>query len=209
MLIGRGRGRTVAPLLALAALAAGCGAATPSTVAYLPSGQVPRADLPSAGAERRVLSSSATVPLAQQNPTTALFTAIGTFQSCLAAKGVTFIGVPNAKDPSSPANSPSYLKSLMTCAAQSKILQALKAEQTAQDDLTPTQVKKENGLYLKWRTCMIGRGWGIPEPKPNTKGLLFTFGSATAGGFKPPAGQSLLSSSDLQDCASKAEEESS
>lgn len=145
--------------------------------------------------------------MAKENTTTALFTALGDFQACLSTKGVTFIGAPNPSDPSSPANNPNYLKALETCAAQSKILQALKAEQTAQENLTPTQVKKENKIYLKWRTCMIGRGWQIPEPKPNTKGLLFSFGGTSTPQLKPPPGQSLLSSSDLQACAAKAEAE--
>ena len=139
-------------------------------------------------------ATAATVPLAQQNPTTALFTAIGVFQSCLSNLGVTFVGAPDPSDPSSPTNNPTYLKSLGTCATKSNILQALKAAQTAQDNLTPAQVKKENKDYLKWRKCMIGRGWGIPQPTPNAKGLLFSFGgtgggaSGGAAGFKAPPG---------------------
>ncbi len=121
-------------------------------------------------------ATAATIPLAQQNPTTALFSAIGVFQSCLNNLGVTFVGAPDPSDPSSPANSPSYLKNLGTCATKSNILQALKEAQSAQDNLTPAQVKKENKEYLQWRKCMIGRGWGIPQPTPNAKGLLFSFG---------------------------------
>ena len=93
---------------------------------------------------------------------------MATFQSCLTGRGVTFQGAPNPKDPNSPANNPTYLKSLVACASQSHILQALKAEQTAQDNLTPTQVKKENKDYLKWRKCMIARGWGIPDARSPT-----------------------------------------
>jgi len=155
--------------------------------------------------------------LAKQNSITALFTALSTFQSCLKGLGVTFVGIPNAADPSSPANNPSYIKSLTTCATQSNILQALKAEQSAQSALTPSQVHTENKEYLKWRTCMIGKGWQIPTPTPNAQGLLFSFGgtggatggtgsgasSGNIGGFVPPPGQTLLSSSDLQACASK------
>ena len=98
--------------------------------------------------------------------------------------------MPNAGNPNSPANNPTYIKNLTTCAAQSNILQALKAEQSAQDNLTPAQVKTENQDYLKWRTCMIGRGWGIPTPTPNSKGLLFSFGG-TGGGGAPGPGSSL------------------
>jgi hypothetical protein len=202
-------------VLALAAVAvvgvvaAGCGGGSGQSAAptVIASGQIPRADLPTGKNGALAVGSANTIPLAKQDPTTALFSALGVFQSCLSAKGVTFVGAPNPSDPSSPANNPSYLKNLTTCAAQSHILQALKAAQTAQDNLTPTQVKAENKLYLKWRTCMISRGWGIPEPKPNTKGLLFSFGGTGNDGsqYKPPPGQSLLSSSDLQECAAKAE----
>ncbi len=150
--------------------------------------------------------SVATIPLAKQNPTTALFTAIGSFQSCLSALGVTFVGAPNAANPSSPANDPNYIKNLTTCAARSNIIQALNAAKSSQENLTPAQVKKENEAYLRWRTCMIGRGWGIPAPTPNAKGLLFSFdGSGGGAGFTPPAGQSLLGSSDMQACAAKAQ----
>jgi hypothetical protein len=201
-------GAALVALIALAALAAGCGSGTTGgTVNYVAAGQLPRADVPHLGGHGKHGTSLGTIPLAKENTTTALFSALGDFQACLTTKGVTFIGVPNASDPSSPANNPNYLKTLETCAAQSKILQALKAEQTAQDNLTPSQVKKENQIYLKWRTCMIGRGWGIPEPKPNTKGLLFSFGGTSVPQLKPPPGESLLSSSDLQSCAAKAEAE--
>ena len=53
---------------------------------------------------------------------------------------------------------------------------------------------------------MIARGWGIPPPTPNSKGLLFSFGGTSTPDFKPPPGQSLLSSPDLQECAAKAEQ---
>ena len=81
-----------------------------------------------------VNAASVTVPLAKQNPTTALFSAVATFQSCLTGRGVTFVGAPNPKDPAT--NNPTYLKNLVACAAQSHILQALKTEQSAQDNLT-------------------------------------------------------------------------
>ena len=126
---------------------------------------------------------------------------------------MTFVGVPNPSDPNSPTNNPTYLKNLGTCAAQSNILQALKSAQSAQDNLTPAQVKKENKDYLKWRKCMIADGWGIPTPTPNSKGLLFSFGGTERRRRRrrstPPPGQSLLSSPDLQDCAAKAQGESS
>jgi hypothetical protein len=132
--------------------------------------------------------------------------AISSFQSCLKGLGVTFVGAPDPSNPNSPANDPTYIKNLTTCAAQSNILQALKNAQTAQDNLTTAQIAIENKAYLKWRTCMIGRGWGIPQPVPDSKGRLFSFGGGTTGAnFTPPAGQTLLSSHDLEGCAVVAE----
>jgi len=135
-------------LVLLVAVLTGCGnsSAAPSKAVIVESGQVPRVDLPNIGKAggSGLGSSLTTVPLAKQNPTTALFTAIGVFQSCLSGLGVTFIGAPSASDPNSPANSPAYLKSLTTCAAKSDIVQALKAAQSAQDNLTLAQIKTEN-----------------------------------------------------------------
>ena len=74
-------------------------------------------------------------------------------------------------------------------------MQALKDQQTAQDNLTPAQIKQQNKGYLAWRDCMIGRGWGIPEPKPDSKGRLFSFGGgsgSSAPNFTPPPGQDIL-----------------
>jgi len=149
-----------------------------------------------------------TVPLAADDPQTAFFKSINTFQSCLKGLGVKFIGAPNQSDPNSPANDPGYIKNLSTCAARSNILKALKDVQTAQDNLTPAQIQTQNQAFLKWRDCMIGRGWGIPEPKPDSKGRLFSFGNASGAlQFTPPPGQDILTSKDVQDCASQVQQE--
>jgi len=146
-----------------------------------------------------------TIPLAKQDPTTAFFQATGAFSSCLKGLGVTFIGVPNAADPKSPANDPNYLKSLQTCAAQSHILQALKDFQASQNKLTPKQIQDENKAYLRWRTCMIGRGWKVPQPVPDSQGRLFYI-NLNGGGpqLQPPAGQSVLNSPDIQACVKQS-----
>jgi hypothetical protein len=203
--------------IALAAtVTAGCSSVSAtqgSQPVVIASGQLPPSEVPLAAesASEGASSADTTIPLAKQNPTTALFSAIGVFQSCLQGLGVTFIGAPNPQDPNSPANNPSYIKNLVTCATKSDILQALKTEQTAQDNLTPAQVKTENKDYILWRKCMIARGWQIPVPTPNEKGLLFSFGAGGSGGaggssgFQPPPGQSVLSSPDIEDCASLAE----
>jgi len=196
----------VAVLVATGFLA-GCSSVTSSTpnTVYVVAGQVPKYEIPKGAGQAGGGSTATTIPLAKQSPTTALFTAIGTFQSCLQGLGVTFAGAPNPKDPTSPANNPEYLKHLVTCATRSNIVQALKNVQSAQDNLTPKQVETENKDYLRWRKCMISRGWGIPKPTPNAKGLLFSFGGTGGGGagagFTPPPGQSLFNSKDLQECA--------
>jgi hypothetical protein len=146
-----------------------------------------------------------TIPLAKQNPTTEFFQATASFTSCLKALGVTFIGTPDPTKPSSPANDPSYLKSLETCAAQSHILQAIKDFQSAQAKLTTKQIQQENEAYLRWRTCMIGRGWTVPEPVPNSQGELFYFSANSPGPqITPPPGQNPISSPDIQDCETQA-----
>src|SRR5438270_286262 len=97
------------------------------------------------------------IPLAKEDTTTAFFKATGSFQNCLKERGTKFIGAPDQSKPDSPANNPEYVKSLSTCAASSKIVQALQDMQKSQDNLTPEQIKTQNEQYLKWRTCKIGR----------------------------------------------------
>lgn len=195
--------------LGLSLVTAGCGSTRSATPpAVMEAGQLP----PSAqlvGNKAAGGVTGTTIPLAKQNPTTALFSAIGVFQSCLQGQGQTFVGAPKAGDPNSPTNNPVYVKALIHCAAQSNILGALKAEQTAQQNLTPKQVAAENKTYLKWRTCMIGKGWVIPFPKPNAQGALFSFGAGGGGvpQMTPPPGQSLFNSPDLQECLTKAQGE--
>ena len=213
MTVARGVFRWLLALSAVAIVATSCstGPSAQMAPAVINSGQLPPSALLVGGAGAGKSAEEATgttIPLAKQDPTTALFTAIGVFQSCLKGLGVTFAGAPNASDPNSPTNNPSYLKSLATCAAQSHILQALKAEQSAQEDLTPTQVVNENKIYIKWRTCMISRGWKVPEPKPNAQGALFSFGTGGSGGpqLTPPPGENLLSSPDINACVALAEQ---
>ncbi len=147
------------------------------------------------------------IPLAKANPTTSFFQATSSFTGCLKSLGVKFIGAPDPKNPSSPANDPTYLKNLSTCAAQSHIVQALKDFQSSQNNLTPAQIQQQNQGYLKWRQCMIGRGWTIPEPKPDAQGRLFSFGGGGGSGpqLTPPPGQDALSSSDIRDCAAQVQ----
>jgi hypothetical protein len=165
----------------------------------------------SSGAALPANEGPGTIPLAKQNPSTEFFTATSAFMSCLKGLGVTFVGAPNPKDPSSPANDPNYLKSLETCASQSHIVQALKDFQTSQNNLTPAQIQQENKSYLLWRTCMIGRGWTIPQPTPDSKGRLFALNTGGGGSgpqMTPPPGENAISSPDIQDCSNQVQQAS-
>ena len=197
-------GLTLAAALLLCACDAVSGA-TPGPTAVA-AGQLTPAEMPSHDFLRRAAAaaSTTTIPLATADPTTAFFTAIQSFQSCLSARGVKFVGAPDPRNPGSPANDPSYLKNLEICAAQSNIVQALKNAQAAQADLTPAQIAAENKGYLKFRTCLIGRGWKVPPPTPDAQGRLFSFGGGSTPQLTPPPGQSLLSSPDIRACATRA-----
>jgi hypothetical protein len=217
-------------LMVLVLATAGCGGSSKTSTNVVPAGQV-NLQLPpgwkvtkngavrppgsaatptgkSAGATGASGASGDAVPLAKEDPTTKFFKALGVFQSCLKALNVKFIGIPDSSNPNSPANNPDYIKALSTCAAKSNIVQALKDQQTAQDNLTPAQVETQNKGYLKWRDCMIARGWGIPKPKPDAKGRLFSFGAgggSSVPNFTPPPGQDILSSTDVQQCATESQ----
>lgn len=145
-----------------------------------------------------------TVPLAKQDPTTAFFSATQKFRDCLKQLGTQFIGAPDGSNPGSPTNDPGYIKDLSTCASKSGIVQAMQDMQKAQDDMTPAEIEKQNKQYLKWRKCMIGKGWKIGEPKPDEKGRLFSFSGGRTPDITPPAGKSILGDKDMQSCADKA-----
>jgi len=177
-----------------------------------------------AGATATTKPSTTTIPLDNSsNPQSDMMSALGKFRACLDRDGVKFIGAPNQADPNSPTNDPSYIKSLSTCAAESNIVSAMKSAQSAQNNLTPAQIQQQNKQYLKWRTCMIGKGWKIAMPKPDAQGRLVTFGAGSSGssssssssgssssssgtgGIVAPAGKDLLSSPDLAACTAKVQ----
>jgi len=201
----------VLALAVVAIIATGCGGSSSSAApAAVAGGQIPKSELPSGGSGSGDASSvsTSTVPLAQQSPATAFFTALGVFQSCLSGLGTKFIGVPNKKDAGQAVDNPTYIKNLETCADRSQILQALDTANNADNKLTPAQVEVENKGYLKWRQCMISDGWTIPTPKPASNGLLFTFGNSSGSDepqMTPPPGESLLSSNDMQACLNQVD----
>jgi hypothetical protein len=165
----------------------------------------------SSGGPTVTTTAGTTIPLDQKvDPTQQMFTALGKFRKCLDDTGIKFIGAPNAADPNSPTNDPNYIKGLSTCAARSNIVQALQDSQAANQNLSPAEIQLRNKGYLKWRTCMIGRGWKIAKPTPDSQGRLFSFGGSSGGSstqnqIQAPAGKDLLSSKDLEQCAAKAQ----
>jgi hypothetical protein len=147
-----------------------------------------------------------TIVATKEDPTTALFTAFSKFRKCLEDTGTKFIGAPDASNPDSPTNDPTYLKNLGTCAAKSNIQAALAASQSANENLTPAEIKERNKGYLRWRSCMVDRGWKVPEPVPDAQGRLFNFGGGGSGSqIEGPPGKDLLTSKDLEQCAAKAQ----
>jgi hypothetical protein len=149
-----------------------------------------------------------TIVSTKMDPTTEMFTALSKFRKCLDDNGVKFIGAPDQSNPNSPTNDPTYIKGLSTCAAQSQIVQAMQAVQADNQNLTPAEIQQRNKGYLKWRTCMIDRGWKVPKPVPDAEGKLFSFGGGGGNNqpqIVPPPGKDLLSSKDLEECAAKAQ----
>ncbi|MCJ7670583.1 MAG: hypothetical protein MUP67_00860, partial [Acidimicrobiia bacterium] len=181
-------------------------ATTETSPTTSPSGAAP--GTPGAGGPTPTTAKSS-VPLDNNSdPTTDLLSAFGKFRSCLTDLGVKFIGAPDATNPNSPTNDPEYLKNLSTCAARSNIVQVLEAAKSSEDNLTPAQIKQRNKGYLKWRDCMIGRGWNIPKPTPDAQGRLFSFGSTGSGSqpqLTPPPGKDIATSKDIEQCAAKAQ----
>lgn len=214
--------RYVVPVMAFVVVAGGCASGTklpPDVIQagqldiQLPAGWKVTHDgaiappQPSSGSRAAgIAGPTTTIPLNQQNPTSEFFQATSAFTSCLKGMGVSFVGAPDPSHPNSAANSPDYLKALETCAAQSHIEQALQDFQKSQNDLTPAQIQQENQEYLRWRTCMIGRGWTIPVPKPDSQGRLFSLNTGGGGAqIVPPPGENVLTSPDLQACASQSQ----
>jgi hypothetical protein len=185
--------------------------AVPSTAAAKASGAAgtaPPGAVPQTGA---TTTTGSTIPLDNKtDPTTDLFAAFGKFRKCLDDLGVKFLGAPDASNPNSPTNDPNYLKSLSTCAARSNIVQTLQAASAAENNLTPAEIEQRNKGYLKWRSCMVDRGWKIPTPTPDAQGRLFSIGNAASSGgaanpIQAPPGKDILTSNDVQQCAAKVQ----
>jgi hypothetical protein len=170
--------------------------------------------LPGAPSTVKPDTTQTTIVSTKLDPTTQMMAAFGKFRTCLTDLGVKFIGAPDQSNPNSPTNDPTYVKNLSTCAARSQIVQALQAAQQAQANATPAEIEQQNKGYLKWRSCMVDRGWKIPKPTPDAQGRLFSFGGGGGGGngssnsqpqIQGPPGKDLLTSKDLEQCAAKAQ----
>ena len=171
---------------------------------------VPVRDTSSTGEGSAAASDSSTdasaIPLDEdKNALADLLSAYGKFRRCMEDLGVRFIGVPDQSSPDAPTNDPTYIDNLRTCAARSNILQALQDAESANENLPASEIERRNKAYLKWRRCLVDRGWKVPEPTPDSEGRLFSFGGAGGPQMEPPPGQDLLEGSDLEECAAKVQ----
>jgi hypothetical protein len=180
-------------------------ATTTTTEAVAATGGAGEADDVAASNDDVPAETTTTLPQEELDPGEALFEAVGVFQSCLDAEGYEFIGIPfqEETDPEAPVNQQPYIDALVACAARSQIQERIAEADAAQADLTPEEIEDQNRQFIAFRDCMVGRGWGIPDPVPNEQGLLFGgFGSTTS--WVAPPGESLTSSDDVGECSSEA-----
>jgi len=117
-------------------------------------------------------SSDDTIPLNQDNRPAELklFDAYSKFKSCIEDAGETIRG--DLRDRNNPAfQDPKYVELIQTCAARSKILDAVQEAQTARSDLTPEEVQTRNEAFKLLSECLSKRGWEI-ETAVDEKGLI-------------------------------------
>lgn len=181
-------------------------ATTTTTEAVAAAGGASEGDEAEAGdSGDETVETTTTLPQEELDPGEALFQSIGVFQSCLDADGFEFIGIPGqaSTDPDAPVNQQPYIDSLIACAARSQIQERIAAVDAAQADLTPEEIEDQNRQFVEFRDCMIGRGWDIPEPVPNERGLLFG-GLGQTSEWTGPPGETLAETDDVGECTSQA-----
>ncbi|MFM8945756.1 MAG: hypothetical protein ACKOJC_03455, partial [Actinomycetota bacterium] len=113
-----------------------------------------------------------TIPLNQDDRPAELklFEAYGKFKSCIEDAGETIRG--DLRDRNNPAyKDPKYAELIQTCAARSKILEAVQETQTARADLTPEEVETRNEAFKLLSECLKKKGWSI-ESAVDEKGLI-------------------------------------
>jgi hypothetical protein len=151
---------------------------------------------PSAGSEGASSEpADTTIPLNQDDRPAELklFDAYAKFTSCIEDAGETIRG--NLQDPNNPAyQDPAYAELIQTCAARSKILDALRETAQARDDLTPEDVETRNEAFTALSSCLKKRGWTI-ETRVDEKGLI------NPTRFEGPDGT--LDQRDLDQCLSE------
>ncbi|MEO0494405.1 MAG: hypothetical protein AAF081_13435 [Actinomycetota bacterium] len=180
-------------------------ATTTTTEAVASGGAGAAEDVDNASDDPDTAESTTTLPQEEVDPGEALFQAVGVFQSCLDAEGYEFLGIPGqaSTDPEAPVNQQPYIDALIACAARSQIQERIAAADAAQADLTPEEIEDQNRQFVGFRDCMIGRGWTIPEPVPDERGLLFGGLGATSAWVGPP-GEDIASSDDVGECTTEA-----
>jgi hypothetical protein len=135
-----------------------------------------------------------TIPLNQDDRPAELklFDAYAKFKSCIEDAGETIRG--NLQDPNNPAyQDPAYAELIQTCAARSKILDALRETAQARDDLGPDEVRTRNEAFQALSECLKKKGWAV-ETTVDEKGLI------TPSRFESPDGT--LDQRDLDQCLS-------
>lgn len=113
-----------------------------------------------------------TIPLNQDNRPAELklFDAYSKFKSCIEDAGETIRG--DLRDRNNPAyKDPKYAELIQTCAARSKILEAVQETQTARADLSPEEVETRNEAFKLLSECLKKKGWSI-ETAVDEKGLI-------------------------------------
>lgn len=121
-----------------------------------------------------------------------LFDAYANFKSCIEDAGETIRG--NLQDPTNPAfQDPAYAELIQTCAARSKIVDALRETAQARGDLDPEEVRTRNEAFKALSDCLKKRGWTI-ETRVDEKGLI------NPSRFESPDGT--LDQRDLDQCLS-------
>jgi hypothetical protein len=166
-------------------------AADPVRVDTGSSGSDTESDL---GANSEDATADTTIPLNQDDRPAELklFDAYAKFKSCIEDAGETIRG--NLQDPNNPAyQDPAYAELIQTCAARSKILDALRETAQARDDLDPDEVRTRNEAFQALSECLKKKGWTV-ETTVDEKGLI------TPSRFESPDGT--LDQRDLDQCLS-------
>lgn len=136
-----------------------------------------------------------TIPLNQDDRPAELklFDAYAKFKSCIEDAGETIRG--NLQDPNNPAyQDPAYAELIQTCAARSKIIDALRETSQARDELGPDEVEARNEAFKALSECLKKRGWTV-ETRVDEKGLI------NPTRFESPDGT--LDQRDLDQCLSE------